>query len=386
MACEKYEELLQAFFDQSLDKSEQKDLKQHLDQCSDCRFDFMLYKSVFDTLDDLPDKEAPNVSGGVLEVVENEPIQTPSAIMRVVQPQLPRRNKHWAVGLAAIALFAIGMFWGSPQDSDPLPKPLLTAALDTTHSQHALNAKELGKDGDLAGKDRVKLVIDGSTVDLLRNGSKSWQRVDKDLHLGFGDRIRTGDGSKALLFYRDSGRLKILPQSDVQVLALGVRIKQGGTWIKIFKKGTNFAAETPNAVASVRGTVYTVEYDEEALSTRVNLFSSHNPTGGVVVETEMESSVLKEGTCVDVVLDDIEDPRSIPLETYLAFNHLPPEEVVLSEGRGEDHSSQGSVGSTDDTGSYPIDSSSSDGDQSDIQANDLPKTNDDEFFEGVRKR
>ena len=324
MACEKYEELLQAFFDQALDKPSQRKLKQHLDQCSECRLDFILYKNVFETLDDLPDAQAPDISGEILRVVEQEPIRPPSAIMRVVQPQVGRFDYRWALGLAAVVLLTLGAFWGTSGSVEPLPQPLLTAALDTSSnavSDSSLKAR--------LPRDIVRLVVDGDDVSLMRNGTEAWRDVTGDVQLGFGDRVRTGADTKALLFYRDSGRLKVLPNTDMQILARGVRIKHGGTWIKIFKKGTKFAAETPNAVASVRGTVYTVEYDEEALSTKVNLFSSHNPTGGVEVKTENENVILKEGTCVDIVIDDIEEPAAIPLETYLAFNHLPPEDVVL---------------------------------------------------------
>ena len=325
MACEKYEELLQAFFDQSLDKPSQRNLKQHLDQCSDCRLDFILYKNVFETLDELPEAEAPDISGEILRIVEQEPIRPPSAIMRVVQPTVGRFDYRWALGLAACVLLAIGAFWGGPGSVEPLPQPLLTAALDTSANTIGDKAPKVQ-----VPRDTVKLVVDGQDVSLMRNGTSTWRDVSGDVQLGFGDRIRTGKDTKALLFYRDSGRLKVLPNTDMQILAQGVRLKYGGTWIKIFKKGTKFAAETPNAVASVRGTVYTVQYDEEALSTKVNLFSTHNPTGGgVLIKTEQEELILQEGTCVDVVIDDIEDAEPIPLETYLAFNHLPPEEVVL---------------------------------------------------------
>lgn len=70
MACETYEELLQAFFDQSLSKDEQRLLRSHLDQCSECRLDFIMYKNVFEALDELPEEQAPDISGEVLRVVE----------------------------------------------------------------------------------------------------------------------------------------------------------------------------------------------------------------------------------------------------------------------------------------------------------------------------
>jgi len=323
MACEKYEELLQAFFDQSLSKDDQRDLKQHLDQCSECRLDFILYKNVFETLDELPDEQAPDISGEILRVVEREPIRPQSAILRLVQPAAARPSLRWALAAAAVVVLAIGAFWGGTSTPTPLPQPLLTAALDTSAARTAPEAAVAAP-----ARDAVKLVVDGDDISVMRRGSETWQPVTGDQQLGLGDRVRTGGDTRALLFYRDSGRLKVLPDTDMQILAHGIRVNQGGTWIKIFKRGTKFQAETPNAVASVRGTVYTVEYDAEALSTRVNLFSSHNPAGGAEVATETEPIRLPEGTYADVVIDEVTRPAAIPLETYLAFNQLPPEEVV----------------------------------------------------------
>lgn len=387
MACEKYEELLQAFFDQSLPKDDLRQLKTHLDQCSKCRLDFIFYKNVFETLDELPDAEAPaDISGEVLRAIEKEPIYTQSAVLRIVKPTVRRfRSASWALGLAAVLIMTIGLFSMGSDNRTPLPQPLLTAAIDNMVS----NVEVRSNTAPAMVKSGIKLIIDGAELSLLRSGLQNWKSVQGDMELSVGDRIRTGENTKALLFYRDSGRMKLLPNTDLQILAQGIRIKRGTTWIKIFKRGTNFYAETPNAVASVRGTVYTVEYDPEALATRVNLFSTHNPAGGVMVETETGSALLQEGTFVDVVMDELTEANTISLDTYLAFNQLPPDDVVLSQPIVD--TEPAAADTSDDTDSQATVDDSPDSDDVNVRSESVKRPvpedlNKGDFFNGMKNR
>jgi hypothetical protein len=370
MACEKYEKLLQAFFDQSLSKGEQKELKSHLDSCSDCRIDFIYFKNVFQGLDELQDEElSMDVASSIKSLIDKEPAHRPvSSIQRIVQPVSTGFGFKWALAAAAVILIALSVL--VPMNSQPqLPVPTVIASLDTD----SVSSEPL-KVGEVKGvaNNLVKLLVDGKSVALLKGGTDTWTTVNEEADLSTGDRIKTDTATRALLFYRDCGRLKVLPDTEIQIISSGIRIKKGSTWIKIFKEGTNFAAHTPNAVASVRGTVYTVEYSEDALSTRVNLFSSHKPEGGVEVTTDLGSQLLPQGTFVDVTIDEITAPAPIALETYLAFNQLPPEEVVNTHD---------ATPSADVTVPTPVDS------DTDVTTTDLPLTSRDEnFFEGIRER
>ena len=375
MACEKYEKLLQAFFDQSLTKGEQKELKSHLDSCSSCRIDFIYFKNVFQGLDELQDEElSMNVATDIKDLLDKEPAHRPvSSIQRIVQPVSSGFAFKWALAAAAVIVLAVTGFFAM-NTPETVQVPVMVASLDSE-----MVSSEPLKVGEVRAIDpnQVKLLVDGSSVSLLKSGTETWTTISEEAQLATGDMIRTDSSSRALLFYRDCGRLKVLPDTELQIVSSGIRIKKGGTWIKIFKEGTNFAAHTPNAVASVRGTVYTVEYSPEELSTRVNLFSSHKPEAGVEVTSDLGSKLLAQGTYVDVTIDEITVPAPIAMETYLAFNQLPPENVV------ETHDSTPSV---HPTVTEPANTDSN----SDISNADLPVAPDtnrsENFFEGIRQR
>jgi hypothetical protein len=49
------------------------------------------------------------------------------------------------------------------------------------------------------------------------------------------------------------------PSTTLQVIVDGLRLYRGQTWIKVVKQGSGFRCITPSAIASVRGTKFSVE-------------------------------------------------------------------------------------------------------------------------------
>jgi hypothetical protein len=91
--------------------------------------------------------------------------------------------------------------------------------------------------------------------------TSSWRAVTGQENLTFGDRIRTGAGGLASLEYtNEQVALRIKAGSTCQVLdRQTLRVFAGNAWVRVRRKGTAFRTETPNAIASVRGTKYSVE-------------------------------------------------------------------------------------------------------------------------------
>lgn len=327
MACEKYDELLQLHLDQSLGRDETLDLQRHLDGCSRCRRDLALYRKVFETLNDLPGREVPgSLTADVMAALETAELPTSNVV-----PFPSRRAAFgWAVGLAALVLLAVGFVALSGVGHGPtaLPVPVLTANLGVAPASDLTPAPAVARPAD-----SVRLVVDGPDVAVMRRGTVAWQPVASDVQLALGDRVKTGPASHALLYYRDCGRLKVLPGTDMQVLAQGVRVRTGSTWIKIYKHGTAFSAETPNAVASVRGTAYTAEVLDGA--SRFCVFEGLvlvQP--GSVEQPGVDATLLAEGRQVVVEGSALGTPGAIPLTTYLAYNMLPPTDLVTGDGTG----------------------------------------------------
>ena len=87
----------------------------------------------------------------------------------------------------------------------------------------------------------------------------TWVNGRSGISISPGDRVRTTNSGAAILSYEDGSELKINNSSSVQFLSSGYRLRYGNTWVRFVKQGNKFRTITPNAVVSVRGTIYTVE-------------------------------------------------------------------------------------------------------------------------------
>ncbi len=249
MTCERFDDLLQEHLDKSLSKAEEAELKAHLAECSSCRLDEMLYGKIVATLAEMKDVDVPSleITEGVCKAIDKEPARK----AKVVAFPTPRRFR-WAwgvVGLAAVVLMALGLHLADT----PNPNPVIVAG------KAELKQLEPAPKPKVLPRPIGRLIIVGQEAKVLRNGTESWQTVKGEIELALGDRVQTAENCDGILYYEGRGRLTVKPNTDLQIINRGIRIRSGSTWIKIAKRGKGFYAETPNAVAAVRGTIYTVE-------------------------------------------------------------------------------------------------------------------------------
>ena len=248
MTCERFEDLLQEHLDKSLSKAEEAELQQHLSECKSCRLDEMLYGKILTTLSELKDVDAPSleITENVRKAIDKEPARTGKV---VAFPTVRRFRWAWGVvSLAAVVLMALGIHLASK----PIDKPVIVAGKVEPKQVEPVRPK-------VVPRPIGRLVIVGEKAKVLRNGQNTWQKVSGEIELALGDRIQTANGCDGILYYEGRGRLTVKPNTDLQIINMGVRVRSGSTWIKIAKRGKGFFAETPNAVAAVRGTIYTVE-------------------------------------------------------------------------------------------------------------------------------
>jgi hypothetical protein len=71
--------------------------------------------------------------------------------------------------------------------------------------------------------------------------------------------LRVGKSFDGVLAYPDGTTLTVKPSTTLQVIVDGLRLYRGQTWIKVVKQGSGFRCITPSAIASVRGTKFSVE-------------------------------------------------------------------------------------------------------------------------------
>lgn len=253
MACQAYQDKVHAYFDRELDAGGRDEFMTHLRDCAECRWDFKLYRKMFQTMEQM-DAESP--------------LDLPSRIMAAVRgmglsvpwgqgPAWYASPQTW--GLAAAAVFMIAAYVGF-ETRRPLENPFESPrpVMQQATALEAAPARPQEPAESRLGPIRVTAT---GRVEVLRRGSSEWSAVSANERIGYEDRVRTGPDASAVIEYPDRASLRVKPGSLVQVLDQAVRVFQGDTWIKVERKGSRFEARTPNAVASVRGTMYAVRVE-----------------------------------------------------------------------------------------------------------------------------
>ena len=275
MACKKYrdeEKLLALFdsvFDKEIDETRKQKLFAHLEACPPCALQYKVYEAMINGMERFEEVEAPtDLTAGVMKGIQSEPQpQWEANPLPFLRPA--STSWMWAGAFAVAFFLMVGTFVNWEGNQAPKLAQVATppAGIEVPH---------LGEDrtpDDLAPQDaRVQrvaanpdlgiiLVQHKGEVEVLDLATNSWRAIRGQENLNFGDRIRTGaNGDASLEYAHEQVALRIKADSTLQVLdKQTLRVFAGNTWVSVKKKGTVFRTETPNAIASVRGTKYSVD-------------------------------------------------------------------------------------------------------------------------------
>lgn len=102
--------------------------------------------------------------------------------------------------------------------------------------------------------------IEQGTAELKAPGEgQAWRRARAGQVVDFGLVVSTDRDFAGSIVYADGTTLMLKPATMLQVLSDGLRLHRGAAWIKVVKRGKGFTCVTPSAIASVRGTRFSVE-------------------------------------------------------------------------------------------------------------------------------
>jgi hypothetical protein len=161
---------------------------------------------------------------------------------------------------------------------------------------------------------QVKLIKLVGDVNSLVPGA-DWQEASEGMRLSADDEIHTGPDSEATLEFPD-GSIVILKQltrikmrgllSDENRVKIDLLLKMGELKAQVIRQdvvGSDFSVKTPVATTSVRGTVFTVRYDESSQTTTVSVEESKvfvTPTNSSLKPFMLEASQQVEITETNV--------------------------------------------------------------------------------------
>ena len=114
------------------------------------------------------------------------------------------------------------------------------------------------------------LHIESGSVEV--NTGSGWQTAEDGMSLSKKDSVRTGENGEAIVILYDSSFINLEPNTEITIEQLSksnTKVKQdsGETWNK-FSKITGmsgYEVETPNTVATIRGTEFLINADEEKI-------------------------------------------------------------------------------------------------------------------------
>ena len=161
----------------------------------------------------------------------------------------------------------------------------------------------------------------------LSTDQKNWQKASPPQKINSGTWIRTGPSASAALVLPNKTQTRIAKNSELLLKSKEkkseVKLKLGKLWSKTNKKPVELKINAPNAVASIRGTEWVVEVDDNGESSlavmegEIQLASSSGENKSV--ESGSVASVSKSG---QITLVKLVNPKEYLQFVYLSLIHI----------------------------------------------------------------
>lgn len=190
----------------------------------------------------------------------------------------------------------------------------------------------LGPDVAKADEPKAQLIIESGIVQVKHTG-ESWTAAEDGMDLYESDSIKTGDNSTASIILFKSSIIRLDSNTEVTLKEIikaeetSVKIKQdaGRIWNTVSKVSgiDNYDVETPTAVASVRGTSFDIDVDEEGITIVKVIKGIVNVT--LTKEGTVYTVQLNENYSITVDFDEMGDPQPFEVDDWINNNLLKDE-------------------------------------------------------------
>ena len=287
MNREKYRELFDAYIDGELEEGPAQEFLAYLETDVRLNLEFKVFRAMIESIERADVVEMPeDLNSIVMRGVNAEPTPWNGTLNPEVVSSI-RSSSIWGWSFAfagALFLFSATFLGPSaPTRLAQIPEPPMNAgtslppvllpdvdAVRTSLEDRAIIHRVQSGDSNIRVEDipapvlnrgeELALVAHSGRVEILELGSSEWRSVEGRQTISFGTRIRTSENGVGGLEFPGFVSLRVKPDSLVQVVSESeLRLYRGNTWVMVRKKGRAFSVETPNAIASVRGTRFSVQ-------------------------------------------------------------------------------------------------------------------------------
>ena len=219
---------LTAYCHHELTAAEFSRVQQHLEVCEPCRREYDNIRATVDLASQLGLQEAPDsLWGDVVRGLDHAPVTSPGAPVGAARPVWAR----WAFTGAAL---------------------LLVSALGTGWYHWRLN-RPSWEVARLEGKPKV-----------------GWSAIGETGRIAVGDWLETDSSSRALISVGDIGEVEVDPDTRVRMVQARdtehrLRLARGTLHVTISAPPRYFVVDTPSAVATDLGCMYTIEVNRDGI-------------------------------------------------------------------------------------------------------------------------
>ncbi len=107
-------------------------------------------------------------------------------------------------------------------------------------------------------------VISGKVMFMDKSVS-DWAERQGTFEVKTGGRIKLDDSGSAVINYSDGTIVTLRSGTEIEIKADGIRLNDGGVWIKLIKTKSGFKVDTPSVTIGARGTIFSVIKKQEKI-------------------------------------------------------------------------------------------------------------------------
>ncbi len=107
-------------------------------------------------------------------------------------------------------------------------------------------------------------VISGKVMFMDKSVS-DWAECQGTFEVKTGGRIKLDDSGAAVINYSDGTMVTLRSGTEIELKADGIRLNEGGVWIKLIKTKSGFKVDTPSVTIGARGTIFSVIKKQEKI-------------------------------------------------------------------------------------------------------------------------
>lgn len=185
----------------------------------------------------------------------------------------------------------------------------------------------------------AQLIVDSGPVEVMRSGS--WSPAVTGMELVQGDSVRTLEGSEARIIFFGYSVMRLAPLTEIMIEAFSpdpddtyiyIRQEAGRTWNKVLSLSgiSSYEVETPDAIASVRGTAFSVQVDSQGTDIQLSEGELEARSYGLYQgeKVSLEQLRLTAGKAVRVRPGETLSPRELVEDGFIRLQRQKDEELA----------------------------------------------------------